>query len=179
MLMLFHYDDGIDKKKNGNKMRYSLWMYMILKWGMCPEILILWLRFFMSLYFELVHEVVCLYVTCPTLWCGMSVGPSPPEITNLTVLGSRSIYLAWEAPKQFYRTIDHYYIEIRDTSTNLKQRRALENNEREVSFNSYVIKHSWVNRHDCRFQSIYLQRFLILSAVELKSNQSRKDCSYV
>lgn len=71
----------------------------------------------------------------------MPVGPSPPEITNLTVLGSRSIYLAWEAPKQFYRTIDHYYIEIRDTSTNLKQRRALENNEREVSFNSYVIKH--------------------------------------
>lgn len=59
-------------------------------------------------------------------------GPSPPEITNLTVLGSRSIYLAWEAPKQFYRTIDHYYIEIRDTSTNLKQRRALENNERET-----------------------------------------------
>lgn len=131
----------------------------------------------MSLYFELIHEVVCLYVTCSTFWCGMSVGPSPPEITNLTVLGSRSIYLAWEAPKQFYRTIDHYYIEIRDTSTNLKQRRALENNEREVSFNSYVIKYS-VNRHDCRFQSIYLQRFLILSAVELKSNQSRKDCSY-
>lgn len=59
-------------------------------------------------------------------------GPSPPEITNLTELGSRSIYLAWEAPKHFYRTIDHYYIEVRDTSTNLKQRRALENNERET-----------------------------------------------
>lgn len=31
MLMLRHYDDGIDKKKNGNKIRYSLWMYMILQ----------------------------------------------------------------------------------------------------------------------------------------------------
>lgn len=135
--------------------------------------------FFMSLYFELIHEVVCLYVTYPTLWCGMSVGPSPPEITNLTVLGSRSIYLAWEAPKQFYRTIDHYYIEIRDTSTNLKQRRALENNEREVSFNSYVIKHSWVNCHDCRFQSIYSPRLLILSVVDFKKNQFCKEYSYM
>ncbi|XP_061178739.1 tyrosine-protein phosphatase 99A-like isoform X2 [Saccostrea echinata] len=59
-------------------------------------------------------------------------GPSPPEITNLTVLGSRSIYLSWEAPKHFYRTIDHYYIQIIDTSSHLQQRRALENNERET-----------------------------------------------
>lgn len=59
-------------------------------------------------------------------------GPSPPEITNLTVLGSRSIYLSWEAPQKFYRTINHYYIEIKDTSSGLKQRRALENNERET-----------------------------------------------
>lgn len=94
------------------------------------------------------------------------------------MLGSRSIYLAWEAPKQFYRTIDHYYIEVRDTSTNLKQRRALENNEREVSFNSYVNKHR-VKCHDCRFQSIYLQRFFILSAVDLKRNQSCKGHSYM
>ncbi|XP_062589187.1 tyrosine-protein phosphatase 99A-like isoform X2 [Saccostrea cucullata] len=59
-------------------------------------------------------------------------GPSPPEITNLTVLGSRSIYLSWEPPKHFYRTIDHYYIQIIDTSSYLQQRRALENNERET-----------------------------------------------
>lgn len=135
---------------------------------------------FMSLYLVLIHEVVYLYVTCPTLWCGMSVGPSPPEITNLTELGSRSIYLAWEAPKHFYRTIDHYYIEVRDTSTNLKQRRALENNEREVSMNSYVNKHK-VKCHDYRFQVIYVYpvRFLILSAVGLKRNQSCKDCSFM
>lgn len=30
MLMFRYYDDGIDKKKNGNKIRYLLWMYMIL-----------------------------------------------------------------------------------------------------------------------------------------------------
>ncbi|XP_055999212.1 protein sidekick-1-like isoform X2 [Ostrea edulis] len=59
-------------------------------------------------------------------------GPSSPEVTNLTVLGSRSIYISWEPPKQFYRTIDHYYIQIIDTSTNHQQRRALENNERET-----------------------------------------------
>lgn len=135
---------------------------------------------FMSPYRVLIHEVVYLYVTCPTLSCGMSVGPSPPEITNLTELGSRSIYLAWEAPKHFYRTIDHYYIEVRDTSTNLKQRRALENNEREVSMNSYVNKHR-VKCHDYRFQVIYVYpvRFLILSAVGLKRNQSCKDCSFM
>jgi hypothetical protein len=78
--------------------------------------------------FDVVH-----YISIYTSWF-LFLGPSSPEVTNLTVLGSRSIYMSWEPPKQFYRTIDHYYIQIIDTSTNHQQRRALENNEREVCF---------------------------------------------
>ncbi|KAL3853318.1 hypothetical protein ACJMK2_016867 [Sinanodonta woodiana] len=41
-------------------------------------------------------------------------GPEEPNITNYTVIDSHSIYIAWEEPKTFYKSVNRYFIHYWD-----------------------------------------------------------------
>lgn len=67
-------------------------------------------------------------------------GPSAPRILNLTCATQDTIYLQWERPKEFYNSIDYYYINYTSEHSNesIIMESSKEHLESAVSSNQYL-----------------------------------------